>query len=221
MAATTKPHVMVLPFPAQGHVTPFMELSHRLVDHGFQVTFVCTGLIHGLLLDAMPRNADGGKTPLEGIRLVSIPDGMAEGDDRRDLCKFVEAVSRYVPGYVEELIRETDASGEKKVKWLLADVNMGFCFRVAKHLGVRVAAVWPAAAASLGMWFRIPRMIEDGFIDDKGTKDTLLILFHCLVRLYTTGTTVLKIPLLLVCGPQKTYRSPINFLDQYFIFCVA
>ncbi|KAK1643942.1 hypothetical protein QYE76_061747 [Lolium multiflorum] len=166
--ASTKPHVMVLPFPAQGHVTPFMELSHRLVDHGFEVTFVCTGLIHTLLLDAMPRNTDGNKTPLEGIRLVSIPDGMAESDDRRDLCKFVEAVSQYVPGYVEELIRETEASGEKKVKWLLADVNMGFCFRVAKNLRVRVAAVWPAAAASLGMWFRIPQMIEDGLIDDKG-----------------------------------------------------
>jgi hypothetical protein len=125
----------------------------------------------------MPRNTDGNKTPLEGIRLVSIPDGMAESDDRRDLCKFVEAVSQYVPGYVEELIRETEASAEKKVKWLLADVNMGFCFRVAKNLGVRVAAVWPAAAASLGMWFRIPEMIEDGLIDDKGTKDTEYFIF--------------------------------------------
>jgi UDP:flavonoid glycosyltransferase YjiC (YdhE family) len=33
---------MVLPFPAQGHVTPLMELSHRLVDNGFEVTFVNT-----------------------------------------------------------------------------------------------------------------------------------------------------------------------------------
>ncbi|CAM0876314.1 unnamed protein product [Alopecurus aequalis] len=164
--AAAKPHVMVLPFPAQGHVSPFMELSHRLVDHGFKVTLVCTGLIHTLVLDALPRNTDG-KTLLKGIRLVSIPDGMAEGTDRRDLGKFVEAVSRYVPGYVEELIGETVASGEKKVQWLLADVNLGFCFQVAKNLGVRVAAVWPAAAASLGTWSRIPQMIEDGFIDDK------------------------------------------------------
>jgi hypothetical protein len=29
-----------------------MELSHRLVDHGFKVTFVCTEPIHALVLDA-------------------------------------------------------------------------------------------------------------------------------------------------------------------------
>jgi hypothetical protein len=90
---------MVLPFPAQGHVTPMMELSHRLVDHGFEVTFVCTGLTHALLLDTMRRSANSSEALVDGIRLVPIPDGMAEGDDRRDLCKFVEAVSRRVPGY--------------------------------------------------------------------------------------------------------------------------
>ncbi|KAI4964904.1 hypothetical protein ZWY2020_057915 [Hordeum vulgare] len=162
MAAGAAPHVMVLPFPAQGHVTPFMELSHRLVDHGFQVTFVCTELIHALLLDT-GTSGDA----LCGIRLVSVPDGMADGEDRRDLCKFVGAITRYVPGYVEDLIRDTEASGEKKVKWLIADVNLGFCFQGAMNLGVRVVAVL-AVAASLGMWSSIPKMIEDGFIDDKG-----------------------------------------------------
>jgi hypothetical protein len=169
--AGAKPHVMVLPFPAQGHVTPLMELSHRLVDHGFEVTFICTDLIHALLLDALRQNADHGADALEGIRLVSIPDGMADGDDRRDLCKFVDAVFRRVPGYVEKLIKETEASGVTKVKWLVADVNMWFCFKVAKNLGVRVAGIWPAAASGLGMSFRIAHMIEDGFIDDKGIKD--------------------------------------------------
>jgi hypothetical protein len=162
------PHVMVLPFPAQGHVTPMMELSHRLVDHGFEVTFVCTGLTHALLLDTMRRSANSSDALVDGIRLVPIPDGMAEGDDRRDLCKFVEAVSRRVPGYLGDLIGETEASGGAKVKWLVADVNMGFCFQVAMSLGVRVASFWPAAASSLGTSFRIPKIMQDGFIDDKG-----------------------------------------------------
>jgi hypothetical protein len=175
---------MVLPFPAQGHVTPLMELSHRLVDHGFQVTFVCTGLTHALLLDTMRGGdaSDGGEALVEGIRLASIPDGMADGDDRRDLCKLLEAISRRVPGYLGDLIRETEASGSTKVKWLVADVNMGFCFQAAKDLGVRVAGFWPAAAACLATSFRIPKIIEDGFIDDKGMKDPFLLLpsFSCL-----------------------------------------
>uniref|UniRef100_A0ACD5WAI0 Uncharacterized protein n=1 Tax=Avena sativa TaxID=4498 RepID=A0ACD5WAI0_AVESA len=162
--AAAAPHVMVLPFPAQGHVTPLMELSHRLVDHGFQVTFVCTGLTHALLLDTM----HSGEAPAEGIRLASIPDGMADGDDRRDLCKLLEAISLRVPGYVGDLISETEASGAAKVKWLVADVNMGFCFQAARNLGVRVAGFWPAAASCLGTNSRIPQIIQDGFIDDKG-----------------------------------------------------
>ncbi|KAF7067752.1 hypothetical protein CFC21_073597 [Triticum aestivum] len=159
--AGAAPHVMVLPFPAQGHVTPLMELSHRLVDHGFQVTFVCTEPIRKLLLDALRRNADDGEA-LDGIRLVSIPDGLADGDDRRDLCKFLDGISRCLPGYVEQLIRET------KVRWLLGDANMGLCFEVAKKLGVRVACIFPASAAGLGTLLRLPQLIEDGFFDDKG-----------------------------------------------------
>ncbi|KAM3260367.1 hypothetical protein ACQJBY_051558 [Aegilops geniculata] len=162
--AGAAPHVMVLPFPAQGHVTPLMELSHRLVDHGLRVTFVCTEPIHKLLLGALRRNADDGEA-LDGIRLVSIPDGLADGDDRRDLCKFLDGISRCIPGYVEQLIRET------KVRWLVGDANMGLCFEVAKKLGVRVACVFPASAAGLGTLLRLPQLIEDGFFDDRGRND--------------------------------------------------
>jgi hypothetical protein len=170
---------MVLPFPAQGHVTPLMELSHRLVQHGFEVTFVCTEPIHALVLDALRHatGGGGGGDALDGIRLVSVPDGMAEGDDRRDLCKFLDGISRRIPGYVEELMRET------KVKWLVGDGNMGMCFEAAKKLGVRVACVWPASAAGLGTLRRVPQLIEDGFFDDKGiwTEDPSVAAFHALV----------------------------------------
>ncbi|KAF8709820.1 hypothetical protein HU200_029532 [Digitaria exilis] len=162
--ATPAPHVMVLPFPAQGHVTPLMELSHRLVDRGFQVTFVNTEPIHALVLDALRLSAAGTGTSAlpDGIRLVSVPDGLAAGDDRRDLSRFVDELLRCVPGHVEQLISET------KVKWLVGDVNMGMCFEAAVKLGVRVAAVFPASAACLGTLFMVPQLIEDGFFDDKG-----------------------------------------------------
>ncbi|KAL6637885.1 hypothetical protein ACP70R_025457 [Stipagrostis hirtigluma subsp. patula] len=164
-ATTAAPHVVVLPFPAQGHVTPLMELSHRLVDRGFEVTFVNTEPIHALVLAAMGRPADGaGKAQtVDGIRLVSVPDGLADGDDRRDLRKVVDSVMRCVPGYVEQLIRETT-----NVKWLVGDVTIGVCFEAARKQGVRVAAVFPASAACLGTLFKIPQLIEDGFLDDKG-----------------------------------------------------
>ena len=93
---------------------------------------------------------------------MSVPDGLADGDDRRDLRRFVDALLRCVPGYVERLLRET------RVRWLVADVNMGMCFEASRKLGVRVAAVFPASAACLATLFKVPQLIEGGFFDDKG-----------------------------------------------------
>ncbi|RLM69675.1 putative glucosyl transferase [Panicum miliaceum] len=93
-----KAHVLVLPFPAQGQVTPLMELSHRLVDHGFKVTFIVTEVDQALVV---------------------------------------------------------------------ADVNMGWSFEVARKFGIRAVSVWSAAMAALDLNLKIPKLIEDGLIDDK------------------------------------------------------
>ncbi|RLM58215.1 putative UDP-glucosyltransferase [Panicum miliaceum] len=87
-----KAHVLVLPFPAQGHVTPLMELSHRLVDHGFEVTFINTEVDHALVVAAL-RASSGGEAALGGgIHLASVPDGLTDDEDRKDLNKLIDAV---------------------------------------------------------------------------------------------------------------------------------
>jgi len=148
------PHVLALPFPAQGHVIPLMQLSHRLVEHGVEVTFVNTEANHALVLD--------------GIHLVGVPDGLADGDDRKDLGKLVDALSRHMPSYLEELVRRVEASGGTKISWLIADAGMGWAVEVAKKLGIRAAFFWPASAAFLASLFRIPQLVQDGVIDEKG-----------------------------------------------------
>ncbi|CAM0876312.1 unnamed protein product [Alopecurus aequalis] len=156
-----KVHVMVLPFPAQGHVTPFMELSHRLVEQGFEVTFVNTEVDHALVLAALPE-------ALRGIHLVSIPDGLADDEDRKDLKKLTDALSHHMPGHLEKLVAEMEAAGRPRVKWLVSDFSMGWSFEVAKKLGIRVASFWPASAANHTMTLKIPELIQDGVLNDKG-----------------------------------------------------
>ncbi|OEL22523.1 UDP-glycosyltransferase 83A1 [Dichanthelium oligosanthes] len=160
------PHVLVLPFPAQGHVIPLMELSHRLVDQGFEVTFVNTEVNHTLVLGALPANGAG--RSLDGIRLVSLPDGLADADDRKHLSKLVNGYERHMPGHLEELIRGIEASGGTKFRWLIADLGMGWAFEVAKKLGIKSACFWAPAAAFIALAFRIPQLMRDGVIDDKG-----------------------------------------------------
>ncbi|CAN6315211.1 unnamed protein product, partial [Urochloa humidicola] len=45
---------------------------------------------------------------------------------------------------------------------------MGWSFEVAKKFGIRIVSFWPAATATLAIIFKIPKLIEDGLIDDKG-----------------------------------------------------
>jgi len=71
-----------------------------------------------------------------------------------------------MPGQLERLIAEMEAAGRLKVKWLVCDVYTwwSFCFDVAKKFGIRVAAVWPAAAACLPINLNIPKLTEDGIV---------------------------------------------------------
>ncbi|NP_001168592.1 UDP-glycosyltransferase 83A1-like [Zea mays] len=162
-----KAHVLVLPMPCQGHVTPLMELSHLLVDQGFEVTFVNTDVDRAAVVAAL--EASGGVAALGGgIHLASIPDGLADDEDRKDISKLVDAYTRHMPGYLERLLADMEAAGRPRAKWLVADTNMGWSFEVAKKLGIRVVSFWPAATACLAFMLKIPKLIQDGLLDDKG-----------------------------------------------------
>ncbi|RLN18931.1 hypothetical protein C2845_PM02G05730 [Panicum miliaceum] len=160
------PLVLVLPYPAQGHVIPMMELSRCLVEHGVKVTFVNTELNHGLILDAMATR----DSELGGVDLVSIPDGLGSGDDRKDLARLTDSFSTVMPGELEKLVGRinADAPGSERISWLIADVNMAWAFPAAKRLGLRAAGFCPSAAAMFATRIKIPEMIRDGVLDEGG-----------------------------------------------------
>ena len=87
-----QPHVLVIPFLAQGHVAPLMKLSHKIVDHGIKVTFVNTEFIHAKVTASMAVKGEE-KSP---IRLVSIPNGLEPGDDRNDALKLTQSMLKVI-----------------------------------------------------------------------------------------------------------------------------
>uniref|UniRef100_A0A2N9FGH8 Glycosyltransferase N-terminal domain-containing protein n=1 Tax=Fagus sylvatica TaxID=28930 RepID=A0A2N9FGH8_FAGSY len=76
-------HVLVLPFPAQGHVNPLMLFSRKLVKHGFKITFVNTDIVHKRVVGALDSLMDS------KINMVSIPDGLGPEDDRNEIGKLL------------------------------------------------------------------------------------------------------------------------------------
>ncbi|KAG8098203.1 hypothetical protein GUJ93_ZPchr0013g34482 [Zizania palustris] len=158
MAAATQPHVMVLPFPAQGHVIPLMELSHRLVEKGFKIDFVNTEFNHDHIFKVL---ADKGAIP-GGLHMLSIPDGLGPADDHTDIGKLVQVLPAAMFSLLEKMIRS------KKIKWVIADVSMSWALELANTVGVRIVLFSTYSAAVFALRMNLPKLIEDGVLDETG-----------------------------------------------------
>ncbi|XP_050256101.1 UDP-glycosyltransferase 83A1-like [Quercus robur] len=157
----SQPHVLVIPFPAQGHVAPLMKLSHQIVDHGIKVTFVTTEFINARLTTKMPANSP--------IRLVSLPDGLEPGDDQIDTLKLINSFQETKSDHFKDLIEKINESTDDRIIYVIADVTVAWAFDVAEKMGIQSVAFWPAGPANLALIFHIPKLIEDGIIDTQGT----------------------------------------------------
>ncbi|OMO51639.1 UDP-glucuronosyl/UDP-glucosyltransferase [Corchorus olitorius] len=100
-----QPHVLVMPFPALGHVAPLMKLSFQIAAHGVKVTFVNTEVMHEKIMVSLPEKFE----EQSWVSLVSIPDGV-DGDAKTDIVKYLEAMRRAIPGYFEDLIENINRS---------------------------------------------------------------------------------------------------------------
>ncbi|KAB2003591.1 hypothetical protein ES319_D11G142600v1 [Gossypium barbadense] len=74
-----------------------------------------------------------------------------------------------MPGQLKELIDKVNGSDDDKISCALADISLGLAFDVAAELGIPTAGLWPASMFQLMFFLRIPKLIEDGLIDDNGT----------------------------------------------------
>nr|UHB15538.1 UDP-glycosyltransferase [Paris polyphylla] len=158
------PHALVLPCPGQGHVIPFLELAHCLVDCGFEITFVNTEFNHHRILAAL---SDPHCENSDLIHFVSIPDGLAPDDDRNDLKKITNSILTVMPGFLEDLIRSTNEFREdgNKITCIIVDYFMAWALAIARKIGLRSTVFFPAAAGMFLTLARISKLTDDGIID--------------------------------------------------------
>ena len=113
-------HVLIVSFPAQGHVAPLMKLSHQIADQGIKVTFVSTEFIIARLTTTMPVNSL--------IRLVSLPDGLEPGDDRTDALKLINIFQEVMPGHFKDLIEKSNESYDDQISCVTTGLSVVWAF---------------------------------------------------------------------------------------------
>ncbi|KAI9196866.1 hypothetical protein LWI28_027640 [Acer negundo] len=158
------PHVLVVPYPAQGHVIPIMELSQSLLKHGIRITFVNTEHNHKRIMAAKEDDGTGG----DQVVLVSIPDGPKFQDNMNRMEQHIEQVYRFMPEKVKELIEQINASDSDKITCVVADNLLGWAMEIAAEKGIKRAAFSAAAATLLVLSSSIPKLIDQGIIDNDG-----------------------------------------------------
>ncbi|MFS7894640.1 putative 7-deoxyloganetin glucosyltransferase [Helianthus anomalus] len=93
------PHVVVIPYPTQGHVIPILELAQRLVQQGFRVTFVNTDFNH----KCVTNNWLDKDNFRDLMQMVSISDGLEPWDDWSDIYKLTLSIMQTMPHNLEPL----------------------------------------------------------------------------------------------------------------------
>ena len=159
-AVTHHPAVLLVPFPAQGHVTPMLQLARALAAHGVAPTVAVPDFIH--------RRISGGAGA--GVALASIPSGIEDdGPDAAAAPGFaavVHAMEHHMPAHLERMLAPPPS---RRVACVVVDVLASWAVPVAARCGVPAAGFWPAMLASYRVVAAIPELIERGLISESGT----------------------------------------------------
>lgn len=153
-----KGHIIAVTYPLQGHAAPMVKLSQKIAEQGVKVTLVTTEFTSSTIAESM-RDKLG-----ERIRLVSVPDGLEVGDDRKDQGKVWEGVRRVMGGELERLVKESD----EKVSGVVVDVALGWVLDIPKKMGIKTAVYWGSTPGCLALGFNIPQLIQANVIDNQG-----------------------------------------------------
>ncbi|KAL6633520.1 hypothetical protein ACP70R_026191 [Stipagrostis hirtigluma subsp. patula] len=182
MGSNSRPHAVLLPYPAQGHVTPFLQLAKVLHSRGIFITYVNSEYNHRRLLRS--RGA-GSLAGLDDFRFETIPDGLppAENDDvTQDIPSLCVSLSRNGPAPLRDLLaRLNGASGRPPVTCVIPDGFMTFAQRVANEMGIPALVFMTTSACGFMAYLQFFELIERGYVPLKdesyltnGYLDTVL-----------------------------------------------
>lgn len=152
----------MIPFPgAQGHAIPMMELARMLAKQGLKITIVNTKHGHHLFAGDNYKSILG-----ENIHLVPLPE-----HSEQDSSGAVAHTMHTMPGIIEKLIEKLNGSAPEgeKISCIIADRTLGWAMELGKKIGVKRAIFMATAAAVFAITLNIPRLIDDGVIDEEGT----------------------------------------------------
>ncbi|KAF3961544.1 hypothetical protein CMV_013847 [Castanea mollissima] len=140
----TQPHILVLPYPIQGHINPMLQFSKRLASKGPRVTLVATTTISESV------KAIASHT----INVEIISDGSTESKtfDTSDSDEYYENFRVTLSQSLTKLI-ETQKSSKHPPKFVVYDSVMPWALNIARELGLDGAPFFTQSGAVNAIYY--------------------------------------------------------------------
>ncbi|CAL5337127.1 unnamed protein product [Camellia sinensis] len=193
-------HILLVTFPAQGHINPCLQFAKRLVSMGVQVTFT-TGL------SAQRRMTAG--TP-EGLKFVAFPDdGFKPGDDIQQYFSQMKISSSKI---IRDVITTSSDEG-RPVTCVVYTLLLPWAAAVARDCHVPSILLWIQPAAVLDIYYYYFNGYEEDIVKNQNDPSWFLEL-PGLPRLYGRDLPSLLIPLSLHAFSMKIFKELVDAIDE-------
>ena len=167
--SSEKPHVVLVPYPAQGHVTPLLKLAKLLHSKGFYITFVNTEFNHNRLLKSQ------GPSVLDGppnFRFEAIPDGLPPSDENatQDVPALCDSTTKNCLAPFRQLLLRLNggSAGAPPVTCVVTDGIMSFALDAAQELGIPGVLFWTPSSCGVMSYLHYHELIARGLVPLKG-----------------------------------------------------
>ncbi|KAK9288341.1 hypothetical protein L1049_016794 [Liquidambar formosana] len=140
---TNETHILVIPFPLQGHINPMVQFAKRLASKGLRVTLIATTSIGKTM-----------QTPTSSVKIESISDGFEEGEKIEGTDIHLERFRVGVSQSLVELIEKQKGYAHPP-KVLVYDAFMPWALDVAQRLGLHGAAFFTQSCAVCAVYYHV------------------------------------------------------------------
>ncbi|XP_062081451.1 UDP-glycosyltransferase 74G1-like [Humulus lupulus] len=165
-------HVLLLPYPTQGHLNPMLQFAKRLVSKGIKATLATTIFVHASLHKANPTTTNPNHHHHLSIDFETISDGYdTTGRSVSGIGIYLETFRVVGSRTLAELIRRLSESG-RPVDAVVYDSFLPWGLDVAKGFGLVGAVLFTQSCAVNAVYYHVHNgavLVDEGD-DVKGKK---------------------------------------------------
>ncbi|XP_065861035.1 UDP-glycosyltransferase 89B2 [Euphorbia lathyris] len=159
-------HILVFPYPAQGHLLPLLDLTHNLCSHGFTITILITPKNLPLLNPLLSSHPSIQTLLLPFPAHPSIPPGV---ENVKDLpAHSSPAVMICALGQLYHPLLNWFKSHSSPPVAIISDMFLGWTHHLASTLNIRSLVFSPSGALALSViysvWHDMPEIKENDVV---------------------------------------------------------